>query len=269
MIAEYLKRINYKGSINLDSKTLIALHKAHVTAIPFDNIDIMSGDQINLSFDFLFRKIILRKRGGICYELNVLFYTLLLRFGFKVKIVSAITKYGEIYGEEYDHMALTVELENKTWLVDVGLREALWYPIDISCQRWRSQGIRSYSVFRDLVGNYHFLKMVNNQVFEDYKFSLTARNPDQFAGMFHFHESNPQSPLNRYLLCSLETKEGRLVIKGNKIIVEAGGSISETTIERDEPSYRSLKKYCLIFGFEDSVHEKLFNLVCNRSTIAA
>src|SRR5258705_7116675 len=66
----YLQRINYYGSLSPNCDTLRELQKAHLISVPFENLSIHSGEPIVLEEDALFAKVVFRRRGGVCYELN-------------------------------------------------------------------------------------------------------------------------------------------------------------------------------------------------------
>src|SRR6185295_18386444 len=85
----YLKRINYTGPLNPSAETLRNLHLAHLLAVPFENLDIHLGRPIVLEDAALFDKIVERRRGGFCYELNGLFCWLLRELGFEASKLSA------------------------------------------------------------------------------------------------------------------------------------------------------------------------------------
>jgi len=267
-VEKYLGRIGYSGPLTVTIETLFALHRAHVSSIPFENLHIIGGEKINLSPDFLFHKIIESRRGGICYELNALFYQLLSQLGFRVFIVSAVTRYGEEYGEDYDHMALVVEVDNQEWLVDVGLREALWHPLSLSKQTWYQHGLRSYSVRRYSNSGFRFMKKIQGEEHEEYKFIKDGKRPDQFRHMFRFHESNPRSPINRQLICCIATENGRAVIKGNKLISEENGKTSENLLNSGWLSYTNLKDFCIRFGFDQHTLEKIFFVASTQNFVA-
>jgi N-hydroxyarylamine O-acetyltransferase len=84
----YLHRIHYHGRLDPTSATLRALHRAHLHAVPFENLDIHLGRPIALDEATLFDKIVVRRRGGLCYELNGLFAALLRSLGFNVTLRS-------------------------------------------------------------------------------------------------------------------------------------------------------------------------------------
>jgi len=72
---QYLERINYVDSTNLTFEVLSKLQIMHLMNVPFENLDIHNNTKIDLTN--LFNKIVNRKRGGFCYELNGLFCDLL------------------------------------------------------------------------------------------------------------------------------------------------------------------------------------------------
>ena len=79
----YLERIGYWGTWAPTAETLRQLHRAHLYAVPFENLDIPLGRPITLSLPVLYEKIVGRHRGGFCYELNTLFGWLLEQLGFR------------------------------------------------------------------------------------------------------------------------------------------------------------------------------------------
>ena len=77
-LAAYLDRIGVARPGVLDEAArLRALHRAHQMAVPFENLSIHLGEPISLDEDDLFGKIVDRRRGGFCYELNGAFALLL------------------------------------------------------------------------------------------------------------------------------------------------------------------------------------------------
>jgi len=92
--------------------------------VPFENLDIHLKRPIVLEDNALFDKIVTRKRGGFCYELNGLFAALLRALGFDVVMLSAgVANPEREFGPDFDHMALLVTLE-QSWLADVGFGDS-------------------------------------------------------------------------------------------------------------------------------------------------
>ena len=145
----YLERINYHGALTPTAETLRELQVAHLLAVPFENLSIHSGEPIVLEDQALFEKIVERRRGGFCYELNGLFAALLRSLGFKVEMLSAgvANSEGE-FGPDFDHMALLVTLE-KRWLADVGFGDSFREPLLLDEREIQIQGERAYRIVPD------------------------------------------------------------------------------------------------------------------------
>jgi len=88
-IKAYLRRIDYAGARTPDTETLNALHRAHMRAAPFENLDIGRGVPIVLDLEALYAKIVGHRRGGFCYELNGLFAELREHFGIVLEAARA------------------------------------------------------------------------------------------------------------------------------------------------------------------------------------
>lgn len=119
----WLKRIGYRGSGAATLDTLNALVFAHSHAIAFETMDIMLGRPPKLDLDTLQDKIILRGRGGYCFEQNMLFRAGLLSLGYQITSLQGRV----VRGMPIDaprpaiHMLLQVDLPEGRYLADVGL----------------------------------------------------------------------------------------------------------------------------------------------------
>ena len=128
-IEAYLDRIGYGGPRTPSLDTLRGLHRAHLLSVPFENLDVHARRPIILDRERLYDKIVRRRRGGFCYELNGLFAMLLGEMGFRVSLLSAgVARETGGFGPEFDHLALDVNLEGE-WLADVGFGESIPGPL--------------------------------------------------------------------------------------------------------------------------------------------
>jgi N-hydroxyarylamine O-acetyltransferase len=117
----YLPRIGLADRPAADLAGLRALQVAHLTRVPFENLDILAGRRISLELGALEAKIVGAHRGGFCYELNGLFAALLEGLGFRVtRLAAQVWSRDEgTWGPPFDHLVLVVDLDGP-WLVDVG-----------------------------------------------------------------------------------------------------------------------------------------------------
>ena len=79
----YFKRIKYTKTPRVDLQTLQDLHLLHLQHIPYENIDVFCHRAVKLDAESLTQKILLRERGGYCFEQNGLFLMVLTELGFK------------------------------------------------------------------------------------------------------------------------------------------------------------------------------------------
>ena len=82
-IRAYLDRIGFEGEPDLTLETLHELVYRHHITVPFENFTICEEKKVvDIGVVALFNKIVLGRRGGYCFEVNGLFYSLLIAIGF-------------------------------------------------------------------------------------------------------------------------------------------------------------------------------------------
>src|SRR5215467_5354744 len=94
-VVAYLTRIGVRAPADPDAAGLRTLHRAHQRAVPFENLSIHLAEPISLDERDLIDKIVHRRRGGFCYELNGAFALLLEALGAQVSRVAA-----RVYGDD-------------------------------------------------------------------------------------------------------------------------------------------------------------------------
>lgn len=125
MICEYLRRIGLdKEAAELpvvrDRELLAKLQQAHISTIPYENVDFLAGRRTYLEREILYEKIIRNHRGGVCSELNTLYNWLLESLGYDVvSYNSRIIAESDVY-QSRGHRVMGVRTEGDIWLTDVG-----------------------------------------------------------------------------------------------------------------------------------------------------
>jgi N-hydroxyarylamine O-acetyltransferase len=225
----YLDRIRYGGSTAANETTLRNLHLAHLRAVPFENLDIHLQREIQLDTARLFDKIVQKKRGGFCYELNGLFAELLGELGFQVTLLSArVVNDGQI-GPEFDHLALRVDLD-RSWLCDVGFGDSFLEPLLLAGGD-TVEGPWHYRLTRDGAE----WALSRGEPWErSFVFTLTPRRLEDFEPMCRFHQTSPASPFTRKRVCSLATESGRVTLANDRLIVTDGTERRERQLANDE-----------------------------------
>jgi N-hydroxyarylamine O-acetyltransferase len=252
-VVPYLQRIQYEGALEPDATTLRALQIAHMRTVPFENLDIHLQRPITLELESLFDKIVLRRRGGFCYELNGLFAYLLENLGFLVALLSARDVHADgSYGAEFDHLALHVRCPNDAsvpWLVDVGWGDTFQEPLRLDCREEQVQGLRGYRI--DLQEGYYLLWQHNyDGTWEKhYRFSLQPRSLAEFEPMCRYHQTSAESPFTQNRICTLATGEGRISLDGSRLISTVNGERRERPV-RDEADYLRIlrERFSVVIG---------------------
>lgn len=245
---EYLKRINYRGSLGSSLETLAWLHKNHLLSIPFENLDIHLGRRIILSEDAFYEKIIKHHRGGFCYELNGSFASLLRKLGFKVRMLSArvASKTGG-FSPEFDHMSLLVTLKGR-WLADVGFGDLFTEPKRLDYSGPQTDNGRVYRITRRAGGRLLSRWDGGRSLWEpQYLFSLRPRKLGDFVARCRYQESSPNSHFKKGRLCSLLTRNGRVTLTDTKIIVTRGPKKIEKPVRSREEFDKLLRRH---FGID-------------------
>ena len=118
----YLRRIGYDGSRAPTLETLRALHLRHALAIPFENLDPFLRRPVRLDQASLERKLVHDRRGGYCFEHNLLFKAALDALGFRVAGLAARVVWNQPDGVTLPrtHMLLRVVIEGQDYIADVG-----------------------------------------------------------------------------------------------------------------------------------------------------
>jgi N-hydroxyarylamine O-acetyltransferase len=136
----YLRRIGHAGPVTPSEETLVALHRAHLAAIPFENLDIMLGRPVRVDLESIQAKLVDRERGGYCFEHGQLFGAALERIGFTVeRLLARVTRPGRSVPPR-THLTLRVRTPDRlgVWLADVGFGSSP--PAPVSLRRLRSGG---------------------------------------------------------------------------------------------------------------------------------
>jgi N-hydroxyarylamine O-acetyltransferase len=113
----YLERIGLHGR-----PSVAQVHSAHLTSIPFENLDPHQGLPVSLEVEDLERKLVTERRGGYCFEQNLLLKAALETLGAEVEMFLARTRLGAKPGEvrPRTHLVLRVGENGASWHADVG-----------------------------------------------------------------------------------------------------------------------------------------------------
>lgn len=241
-IPAYLDRIAYIGLTAPTLATLRALHRAHMLAVPFENLDIPRKRRIELDESLLFDKIVTRRRGGFCYELNGLFAALLRSLGYELDMLAARVPSAEgSLGIPFDHLALRVHLD-ELWLADVGFGDSFTEPLRLVDNLEQQKNGVTYRIVPE-DSDRRLLRMENDIWTPHYQFSLTNFQWSDFNGGCDYHQTSPDSFFTKRRTCSRATPGGRVTLSDMKLIITEGKLRTETLLTSDAQHATALHDY--------------------------
>ncbi|MGR4069652.1 arylamine N-acetyltransferase family protein [Billgrantia sp. C5P2] len=226
----YLARIDYQGPITPSLETLKALQQAHLAAVPFENLEIVTGGEIRIDLVSLQDKLVRRRRGGYCHEQNVLFATVLDRLGFEVAGRNARMLMGddERVVTPLGHTMLVVKVAGGDWLVDVGVgnigpRE----PIRLEEGSEVSHGPWEYRLERTPMGFWLLRHKRNGEWFNIYQFSDEPCYRADSGEYNYLASHHPASPFVRRIVAQHNGAEVRLALTDLELKIFRPGKAPE------------------------------------------
>ncbi len=209
----YFERIGYGGPARADEAVLRAVHEAQAAAIPFENIDVLLGRQLDLSPEGIARKLVTAKRGGYCYEQNLLLLAALRAIGFEVTALAARVRMGYGGPRPRTHALLRVKAGGADWIADTGFGlSGLLEPVPLRAGAEVSLPLVSFRVV-DEDGLFLMQARKDGGDWENlYVFSLEPQQEVDFVMANHFTATWPRSPFIRSLIVGRVTRDRRLML---------------------------------------------------------
>jgi N-hydroxyarylamine O-acetyltransferase len=226
----YLARIGATRPARADAGSLAELQLRHLLAVPFENLSIHLGEPIVLQPGALVDKLVRRRRGGFCYELNGAFAALLSELGFGVTLLAARVFGGDGLGPPFDHLALRVEAGGSgSWLVDVGFGDHSHHPLRLDTRAEQPDPGGVFRIAETAEGDLDVIRDDRPQ----YRVEQRARTLGEFEPTCWWQQTSPKSHFTRSLVCSLLSDGGRVTLSGRTLIRTTGGRRVEQTLGSD------------------------------------
>lgn len=234
-LQRYFDRIGYAGPVEPTQQVLRDVHHAHLLAIPYENLDIQLGRHLWLDVEKIYDKIVNRRRGGWCFEMNSLLAWAFSEMGFDVQMVSGAVnrdRLGDL--AEGNHLVLLVHLD-QTHVADAGFGIGFFDPLPLAEGEYAQNGF-TYSLERD--GERWLFR---NHAFGGFGFDLTTtpRNSADFAAQCEWLQTSPDSSFVRLTSCNRLTPAGYLTLRGLVLETVTPQALNERVIE-DINDYRAV-----------------------------
>jgi N-hydroxyarylamine O-acetyltransferase len=241
-VQQYLARIGADWNGRADADSLRELQLRHLLAVPFENLSIHLGEPIVLAEQPLVEKLVVRRRGGFCYELNGAFAALLSALGYPVTLLAARV-YGESgWGPPFDHLALRVDI-GQSWLVDVGFGRFSHYPLRFDVNEEQADPGGTFQVSPDTDGDL----VVSCNGRPDYRMEPRPRRLEDFEATCWWQQTSPKSHFSRSLVCSRLTGNGYITLSGRSLKVTENGEQRKRVLTTDAEVLDAYREH---FGIE-------------------
>lgn len=229
----YFARIGYTGPRDPSLATLNAIAGAHVTAIPFENLDILLGRPVDIELAAIERKLVHGKRGGYCFEQNTLMLHVLTKLGFRVMPLSARIRLQQPreFTPPRTHLFLRVEVDGIPWLVDAGVGAfSLTSCIRADLEGEQSTAHEPRRILREDGRLFHQVRL-GDEWSDIYEFTGEAMPAVDRELANWWTSTSPQSKFKRTLGVGLAGPAGtRLAIRDNEFIRRQGTTVLERRV---------------------------------------
>jgi N-hydroxyarylamine O-acetyltransferase len=233
-VDRYLARVGYRGGRSLTAANLGHLQLAHLRAVPFENLDVYARSGVRVDLDWSIPKIVDRRRGGWCFELNGAFSWLLDALGYDVTLHSARVDGGGELGPGLDHLALVVHLGGRRLLVDVGFGDSSLAPLDLDIEEPQDGIVRRarFEHFR-AEGWVELLEEQTDGTWaRQYRLDLAPRTLDEFEPRSDELQTPPGLGWTTRRFATKATPTGRVWLLTDRLKVrDVDGIVTETPVD--------------------------------------
>jgi N-hydroxyarylamine O-acetyltransferase len=231
----YLKRIGYSGALEPTYSVLEALHLAHATHIPFENIDVLQKRPVRLDAASLQAKLVTGGRGGYCFEHNLLLAAVLRRLGYGVTQLAARVRHRGDRDMPRTHMLLLVRAEGAAWVADVGFGgEGLLMPVPFGAGVEARHFAWTYRIIEEQPGQWLLQSLRQGRWADLYSFTLEPQTLGDFEMAHHYTSTHADSPFVDTLVIQLPTPRARHLLRNRQLTADDGVSIERRVMKDDD-----------------------------------
>jgi N-hydroxyarylamine O-acetyltransferase len=245
----YLRRIGWHGAARADMSTLQAIVAAHLTTIPFENLNPLLGLPVSLEWSALERKLVQEGRGGYCFEQNLLLEAALRAIGFEVSglIARVLWTRAEDAVTPQTHMLLRVEMAGESWLVDVGFGgQTLIGVLRLHADVEQATLLEPFRLVQ-MDGDWRMQSLVRGSWLSLYRFDLRPVPLIDYVVANHYVSTHPDSNFVKHLNVARTTSEGRLSLRDREFTLRRiGHEPRRRTLDSVAEIRRVLEKELLI-----------------------
>ena len=240
----YMRRIAYADELPPSAALLDALHVAHATHIPFENLDILLGRGILLDLASVQNKLVTRRRGGYCFEQNLLFSTALEALGFSVTRLAARVRLGSDVRRARTHMMLLVDVDGARFVADVGFgASGSPWPVPFGGGQESRRSAWTFRIVAEdgrsfpslnLHGEAWLLQSRLDADWTDlYSFTLEPQQAVDYEMANHYTSTYPASPFTQIVIAQQLATNARRMLRNREYSEDRGTSVTRRVLTDD------------------------------------
>lgn len=229
----YLERIRLgerRVTITPDLATLTELMQAHLRSVPFENLDVFHQRPVRTDLEWSVPKVVERRRGGWCFELNGAFGALLETLGYDVRLLGAAVLLGGP-NSTIDHLCLEVMID-EPWLVDVGFGDTFIRPLALNDGAEQDGGNGHYQFIASPIGT-TLARLVDGVPAAQYRFKRVAHRLVDFDHASAALASDPGGSFRRGPVVTrlLDVSGARVTLSSDRLVVRDVDGSEQTSTE--------------------------------------
>jgi len=242
-LERFFERIGLPSDTKIEKNVefLSLVQSQCVKRIAYENLDILAGVPVELSKEAVFDKIVLRGRGGYCFELNGLLFHMLGEMGFRVSERFARFLRGESEIPMRRHRVTVVSMEDGDYLMDIGVGQiAPRQPLKIEEGLVQEQNGETYCFRRDDVHGWVLSDLSHGQWRDYICFADAPAFEIDFLQPSFFCEKHPDSVFNKRMMIAIKTDGGRKTLDDHTYKVFVGETLVQIEENVSEERVREL-----------------------------
>ena len=216
-IQAFFDRIGYTGTREINLANLQQITRCHLETVPFENSTFYKNPHdVPLTIDFQYDKVVNRRLGGVCFELNGLFNWLLTQIGYEVYPVSVRISMFPGFPTPISHQGNVVVIDGKKYYCDVGFGG----PGPKGVLAMDEEGVQiidgePFKVEHDGVTSI-ILRMHEGEFTPILRYVDLPSDPADFPILFYYFCANPNSRFVTHRTVNLCRPDGYLAISENE-----------------------------------------------------
>ena len=245
--ASFLKRIGLSQIEVVTFDSLPEILEKTAYTLPFENSSVLAETTREITKGNVIDRVLNRKEGGVCYELNTALYLFLAESGMDVCLVRGVTHVNGWSPTGRTHVAIILKYEGQDYLIDTGFGGNLpLKPVPFSGETVSSNNgefrVRQKETEH---GNYLFeLKLKHKDPDWRIGYAFDTENPVQdlsdLNDMQEIIKAHPKSPFNKSPLYTRLTETGSITLTEHSLTIWEDGAVRKE--ELDEARFKELKE---------------------------